>query len=162
MALINCRECGKEYSDQADKCPNCGCPTKPGQNFVQAEITTHKGVWSAGRLAIGIISILIFIFVTFQSCAVGIGNAIQENGDTSGSSGFALGIFVLIAGIVGICTRNSKGKAGAIITCVLYWFAAIFSLGEKGIYADLPIWGAISFIFGIVYLVSAIRTKKAK
>ena len=26
MALITCRECGKEISDQADKCPNCGCP----------------------------------------------------------------------------------------------------------------------------------------
>jgi len=27
MALINCIECGKEYSDKAISCPNCGCPT---------------------------------------------------------------------------------------------------------------------------------------
>lgn len=26
MALINCPECGKEVSDKADKCINCGCP----------------------------------------------------------------------------------------------------------------------------------------
>lgn len=26
MALINCPECGKEISDQASSCPNCGCP----------------------------------------------------------------------------------------------------------------------------------------
>ena len=26
MALINCNECGKEISDKADKCPNCGNP----------------------------------------------------------------------------------------------------------------------------------------
>lgn len=26
MALIKCRECGKEVSDQAKTCPNCGCP----------------------------------------------------------------------------------------------------------------------------------------
>lgn len=26
MALIRCKECGKEVSDKADKCPNCGCP----------------------------------------------------------------------------------------------------------------------------------------
>lgn len=26
MALIKCRECGKEISDQATACPNCGCP----------------------------------------------------------------------------------------------------------------------------------------
>ena len=30
MALINCSECGKEYSDKAPACPNCGCPTSPG------------------------------------------------------------------------------------------------------------------------------------
>lgn len=28
MALINCKECGKEISDKADKCPNCGFPLK--------------------------------------------------------------------------------------------------------------------------------------
>lgn len=27
MALIKCTECGKEYSDKAKNCPNCGCPT---------------------------------------------------------------------------------------------------------------------------------------
>ncbi|MBQ0154839.1 MAG: hypothetical protein KBS70_08710 [Bacteroidales bacterium] len=28
MALIKCPECGKEYSNLAEACPNCGCPTK--------------------------------------------------------------------------------------------------------------------------------------
>lgn len=28
MALIKCPECGKEISDQAASCPNCGCPMK--------------------------------------------------------------------------------------------------------------------------------------
>ena len=27
MALIKCAECGKEFSDKAPACPNCGCPT---------------------------------------------------------------------------------------------------------------------------------------
>lgn len=27
MALIKCIECGKEFSDRAAACPNCGCPT---------------------------------------------------------------------------------------------------------------------------------------
>ena len=26
MALIKCVECGKEVSDRAQSCPNCGCP----------------------------------------------------------------------------------------------------------------------------------------
>ena len=28
MSLIICTECGKEFSDKAPACPNCGCPTK--------------------------------------------------------------------------------------------------------------------------------------
>ena len=28
MALIKCPECGREVSDRADSCPNCGCPVK--------------------------------------------------------------------------------------------------------------------------------------
>ena len=28
MALINCSECGKEISDKASNCPNCGCPVE--------------------------------------------------------------------------------------------------------------------------------------
>lgn len=27
MSLIRCVECGKEFSDKAPACPNCGCPT---------------------------------------------------------------------------------------------------------------------------------------
>ena len=26
MALIKCPECGKQISDRAASCPNCGCP----------------------------------------------------------------------------------------------------------------------------------------
>jgi TM2 domain-containing membrane protein YozV len=31
MALISCRECGKQISDQAVACPNCGVPNRPGR-----------------------------------------------------------------------------------------------------------------------------------
>lgn len=165
MALITYKECRKEISDQADKCPNCGCPTGTETNIqtaapIKAEVIHQKGFWSAGRLSIGIISIVLFIFITFQSCAVGVSNALEDNGDTSGSNGFALAFFMLIAGIVGISTRNSKGKVGAFITTALYWIAALMALGTGGNFGDLPIWGVLSFIFGLVFLISGIKTKK--
>ncbi len=28
MALIKCKECGKEFSDKANACPNCACPVE--------------------------------------------------------------------------------------------------------------------------------------
>ena len=61
------------------------------------------------KLIIGIISIVLCFFVLFQSCAAGIGNAIAENGETSGSSGLVVAILMLVAGIVGLCTRKSRG-----------------------------------------------------
>lgn len=32
MAMIQCKECSKEISDQAETCPNCGCPTNKKSN----------------------------------------------------------------------------------------------------------------------------------
>jgi RNA polymerase subunit RPABC4/transcription elongation factor Spt4 len=31
MALIKCKECGREVSDKANNCPNCGCPVDDRQ-----------------------------------------------------------------------------------------------------------------------------------
>ena len=39
------------------------------------------------KLVSGILSIIMFVVVAFQSCAVGIGNSLTENGESSGSAG---------------------------------------------------------------------------
>ena len=41
MALINCPECGKEISDNANKCVNCGCPIIKYEN-IYAEKSKKK------------------------------------------------------------------------------------------------------------------------
>ena len=33
MALVKCKECGKEISTKADKCPHCGAPIKKSANI---------------------------------------------------------------------------------------------------------------------------------
>ena len=52
------------------------------------------------KKVIGIISIVLFFIVGFQSCAAGLGNAIQNNNEASGSAGIILAFFMLIAGII--------------------------------------------------------------
>ena len=42
MALIKCEECGKEFSDKADICPNCGCPNSQ-KSKVNVVIEKEKG-----------------------------------------------------------------------------------------------------------------------
>ena len=37
MSMIYCRECGKEVSDLAEKCPNCGAPIKAAQATPQIQ-----------------------------------------------------------------------------------------------------------------------------
>lgn len=164
MALINCPECGKEISDTATSCPNCGRPLNTNGSQNQKVILTveekFKGALSGGRLAIGIISILLFVLVAFQSCAAGVSNALEENGETSGSSGLLLAIFMLAAGIVGIVTRNSKNGAGSIVTAVLYILGGIIGLSGAGSYADLNIWGILCIIFGVFFIFASILNKK--
>lgn len=160
MSLIKCPECGKEVSTQAPNCPSCGHPLTPSPLNVQTTIVKHKGFWSIGRLTIGVISIVLFIIVSFQSCAVGLGNSLQDNGAASGSIGFFLAILLLLSGIIGICTRNSTSKVGPILACIFYMLGAVMAIGQGDTYPDLPIWGVISAIFGVVFLISAIKTKK--
>jgi hypothetical protein len=46
MALIPCRECGREVSTEAPTCPHCGCPI-PGRDFVSAPPTLETSADSA-------------------------------------------------------------------------------------------------------------------
>ena len=53
MALIFCRECSKQISDQAAACPNCGAPqTSPSHATVAPVITDPKSRSTAVLLAI--------------------------------------------------------------------------------------------------------------
>ena len=45
MALIKCKECGKDISDQAASCPNCGAPT--AKTIPKKEQKTSPITWAA-------------------------------------------------------------------------------------------------------------------
>ena len=157
MAMMKCPDCGSEYSDKADKCPKCACPN-PAR--VSNEVVSQKGVWSTGRLVIGILSIVLFVLITFQSCAAGLSNTMQENHASSGMQGFMLAFFMLIAGIIATCTRNSHSKLGTMLPGLLYWLGALMTLGAGSTYGDLPIWGGVSFAFGLVFIIAEVKTKR--
>ena len=104
------------------------------------------------KLVIGIVSIVLSVFVLFQSCAAGVGNAIANNGETSGSSGLFVAICLLIAGIVGIAARTSKG--GAIASGIIYALGGLMGASNVGTYKDLAVWSVLSFIFAVVFILS--------
>ncbi len=50
MALINCPECGKDVSDKAVACPNCGCPIQLLKNNQICERHINPIVLSTGYM----------------------------------------------------------------------------------------------------------------
>lgn len=79
------------------------------------------------KLVSGILSIVLFIMVAFQSCAVGIGNTLGETGEVGGSAGIIVAIMLLAGGIVSIATRKG-GKGGNIALIVLFGIGALLGV----------------------------------
>lgn len=112
------------------------------------------------KLIIGIISMVLFVVIAFQSCAAGIGNTLAENGEVSGSAGFMLALCMMIAGIVGVAGRKSKGAT--ITAGCFYALGGLIGIANVGSFADLLIWSVLSFVFAAVYIISGVMMKKEK
>ena len=100
------------------------------------------------KKVIGIISIVLFFIVSFQSCAAGLGNAIQNNNEASGSAGIILAFFMLISGIILLCSKDHKGMV--ITSIVLYVLAFLIGIANVGHFSDLQIWSILNLIFAIL------------
>ena len=106
------------------------------------------------KLVSGILSIILFLLVTFQSCAAGVLNALEENGESSGSAGL-----MLAGGIVSIATRKG-GKGGNIALIVIFGLAALIGFTMAGSFADLTIWAGWCLICAVLALISLIKGNK--
>ena len=105
------------------------------------------------KLVIGIISMVLSVFVLFQSCAAGLANTLTGSGQVSGSAGVLVAACFIIAGIVGVATRNSGRAGGGLTAAGFYLVAALFGGTLAGNYSDLYIWAFLAWAFGAVYLV---------
>lgn len=114
-------------------------------------------VW---KLVSGILSIILFVVVTFQSCAVGALNSLEENGGTSGSAGILVAILMLSGGIVSIASRNSVKKNGNITLVILFGLAALIGFVGYGNYSDLLIWSVWCLVNAILAIVALIGKNK--
>ena len=62
MAMIKCRECGKDISDMAKACPHCGVPTNPRAERMK-EVGSGLQNFGAGCSSIGTVLIVIVIII---------------------------------------------------------------------------------------------------
>ena len=113
-------------------------------------------VW---KLVSGILSIVLFVLVSLQSCVAGLGNALAENGESGGSAGIVLSILMLAGGIVSIATRKG-GKGGNIALIVLFGLAAIIGFAMAGSYSDLNIWAGWCAVNAVLASIALFTGKK--
>ena len=114
-------------------------------------------VW---KLVSGILSMILFVLVAFQSCAAGVSNALEANGEVSGSAGIIVAILMLAGGIVSVVTRKSEKKGGNIALIMLFGLAALIGFTNYGSYSDLAIWSGWCLINAILAIVAIITGKK--
>lgn len=125
-------------------------------NNIQKEEENEMKTW---KLVSGILSIVLFVLVSFQSCAAGLANTLSDNGEVGGSAGIILSVLMLAGGIVSIATRKGS-KGGNIALIVLFGLAAFVGFTLAGSYADLYIWSAWCLICAVVAIVSLVQAKK--
>lgn len=104
------------------------------------------------RLIIGIISLLLFLIISLQSCAAGASNILSGSGEVSGSAGFVLALCMAIAGIVTICMRKRESTPAFIVPMILYFVGALLGSANVGTYSDLAIWSVLSAIFAALHI----------
>ena len=105
--MITCNECGKEFSDKAPACPNCGCPifyNYQDQNVFLKQIQTEQQ-YKETKKKDTVLSVLaaflsLFEFTAFVSLILAIIDVVQGD-ETKRHLGsyFAfiyLGLYVLI------------------------------------------------------------------
>lgn len=111
------------------------------------------------KLVSGILSIVLFFMVAFQSCGfAGLSNSLSETGEVSGSAGIIVAIMLLAGGIVSIATRKGS-KGGNIALIVLFGIATFFGYTLAGSFSDLKIWATWCLVNVILAIVSLVKQK---
>ena len=111
------------------------------------------------RLTVGIIAIVLALFILLQSLVAGMGIAVENRiGDISEGTGIIVSLLMMIGGIIAVSDRTTK--LGTISSLIFFILGGIISIACKGRFKDLFIWGIVSFIFSIIFLISLFTDKK--
>ena len=107
------------------------------------------------KLVSGILSIVLFLLVAFQSCAAGLSNTLEGNGELAG---ILVAIMLLAGGIVSIVSRKGS-KGGNIAVIVLYGIGALLGFTMAGSFSDLKIWACWCLVCAVLAIISLVKGK---
>lgn len=115
------------------------------------------------KLVSGVLSIFMFMIISFQSCATGFANAIESNdSDTSAGGGFFVALLLLIAGIVSVVTRKNKNNKGNVTLLIVFGIAAFTGYSNQGSFGDLIVWSTWALLCLFITFISYFGNKANK
>lgn len=103
---------------------------------------------------IGILSIILFLIDEFDSCAVELGNALGGVRKVDGTAGMVLGLFMLVAGILSLCSKKYRGRI--IASIIFYCAAAFIGYCNIGSFNEIRTWIIVNIAFAILLLINLI------
>lgn len=106
------------------------------------------------KLVTGILSIIVFVIMGLQSCAL----TISKN--TDGVAGLLVGSLLLAMGIVSIVTRNKNTKGGCIAIVIMSIIACYVGFTNHTTYKDLLVWTVWCAIIGVLSFIHLIIIEK--
>ena len=110
----------------------------------------------AWKTVSGIISIVCFGFVAFQSCSAGMVEEYTKSKTVSGGAGLIVSIIMLVGGIISISTRSSAEGKGNTFLFLTYGIGAMIGFSQDTFFKDLKIWAGWCLINSIVALAADI------
>lgn len=110
MALIKCKECGKEISDAAEKCPHCGDRTARGKNIEETKRYQIRCCIAMATIIIG--SILFFVNVVDFLDLIEYLDRYKyfHDEDKAVVWLFVLGCIFMISGFIDVCCTGYEFK----------------------------------------------------
>ena len=113
-------------------------------------------VW---KIVSGILSIVISLFVVFQSFFAGAYNILTGNGQSSGTAGVVVAIVMFTGGIVALAT-SSGSRGGDAAIAILYGIGALTGFFGAGSYLDLYVWASWCLLCAVLALVDFVRISR--
>lgn len=97
MALVKCEDCGREVSDRAPACPNCGAPTAVGE----PQVAAPDGVSIDGEDFVGARSqVMALAMKAIQSINYKVDAADESTGLISFTTGMTMGSWSGVSGSI--------------------------------------------------------------
>lgn len=148
MALIKCPECGREISDKAASCPNCGVPIYISANELKQGGSSSKELYTI-RIICSIILIVAGAYAMYQSQLSMILDA------DAGILGTSLSLTMIIAGAITLVFRNSRKSQ--LFKGIGVWIflsgLGVFAI-RTAVFTAIYEHGILCLISGIIFCVS--------